>query len=107
MLTDGGDHMVELIVGGHPELDPAGAAPDVPGQSIGGRGEVDDDTGFVTGHPGVVAGGDDMGVARSEVSFAPVVHTDVEASRDDVARVGHLAGAGTDQRSNIARPSPS
>jgi hypothetical protein len=31
MLADGGDKLAELVVAGDPELNPAGAAADVPG----------------------------------------------------------------------------
>src|SRR6516165_11739514 len=106
VLADGGHKLAELVVASDPELDPAGAAADVPGQGTSGESEVKRDARLVPLHPGVVTCRYHVHVTRAEVVFAAVVHAGVEPAGDDVAGVGRLAGFGADDRLDVGRPLP-
>src|SRR5215472_11181229 len=106
VLADGGDKLADLIVAGDPELNPARAAADVPGQRTSGESELKRDARLVPLHPGVVTGRQHMRVTRAEVVFAAVVHAGVEPPGDDVAGVGRLAGFRADDRLDVGRPLP-
>ena len=47
MLADGGDKQAELVVASDPELNPARAAADVPGQGTSGESDVKRDARLV------------------------------------------------------------
>src|SRR5207237_7790536 len=82
VLADGGDKEAELVVASDPELNPAGAAADMPGQGTSGESDVKRDARLIALHPGVVTGRHHVRVTRAKVVFAAVVHAGVEPAGD-------------------------
>src|SRR5580704_15702354 len=83
VLPDGRHQVVELVVGGDPELHPARAAADQAAPGVAGRDEVDGHTRLVADHPGVVTGADQVGVSRPELEFPAVAHRHVHPAGHD------------------------
>src|SRR5580692_2567317 len=106
VFPDGRHQVVELVVGGDPELHPARAAEDAAAHGVAGRDEIDGDAWLIADHPGVVAGADQVGVARPELQLPAVVHHYVEPAGDNVGAVGELAAVGPDERFHVGGPPP-
>src|SRR5204862_2919186 len=68
--------------------------------------ELHPDEGLVPEHPGVVARGDPVGVARSEIDRCPILVLDVDPAGDDVTKVLGLAAVGSDDRLDALGPAP-
>src|ERR1700730_14305192 len=51
MLLDGRHQVVELVIGGDPELHPARAAEDAAAHGVAGRDEIDGDAWLLADHP--------------------------------------------------------
>ena len=72
-----------------------------------GARPFDRDPRLVADHPGVVARRDLEDRVRRDVEPLAIVHDDVEDPGDGVAQMVHLAAAGSHDRGEIDRPSPS
>ena len=66
MLADGGDKEAELVVASDPELNPAGAAADMPGKGTSGESDVKRDARLIALHPCVVTGRHHVRVTRAK-----------------------------------------
>jgi hypothetical protein len=106
VLPEGRHQVVELVVGGDPELHPARAAAGPAARGVAGRVEVDGHARLVADYPGVVAGADQVGVARPELQLPAVAHRHVQPAGDDVGPVGARTGVGAGERFHVGGPPP-
>src|SRR3982074_663171 len=68
--------------------------------------DVEQDGGFVTDRPGIVAGRDDEGVASFQLTLGAIPADDLQAPLDHDADSPHLAASGLRHRLFVLRPLP-